>query len=246
MHDLPRIFVGTLGSGESEFASCCAAIAAQTGVIFTHHIIENQPEFEAHNMLWAAWNENKSTHDLFVKVDADTILNRNTALCEIADLFKDERVTGAQILIHDYFTDHLISGLNAFSPRVVFKNAKRKLFADHADTGHDIVLKGDVVKHLAPIAWHGHNPSPRQSFHFGLHRQLKGQSDILKKTAEAWLKYQDESREWALAGAASARWWMIGAVHYKTSVFEKSFLKMQNDVIRHKIIQRFILKIGAR
>jgi hypothetical protein len=243
VHDLPRIFVGTLACGESEFDSCCAAIAAQTGVSVTHHLIVNQPEFEAHNMLWAAWNDNKTTHDLFVKIDADTVLNRNTALREIADLFKDTKVTGAQIPIHDYFTDDLINGLNAFSPRVIFKNAKRKLFADHADTGHEIVLKREAVAHLAPIAWHGQNPSPRQSFHFGFHRKLKGQTDVLRKTANAWLKYGDASREWALAGAASARWWMIGNTHYNSDTFQKNFAKIQDNVMRHDVVRKFIEKL---
>ena len=243
MHDLPRIFVGTLTCGESEFDSCCAAIFAQTGVSVTHHVIRNQPEFEAHNMLWAAWNDNKTTHELFVKIDADTVLNRDTALFEISNLFKNPHVTGAQIPIHDYFTDDLINGLNAFSPRVIFKNAKHKLFADHADRGHEIVLKRDDVAHLAPIAWHGQNPSPRQSFHFGFHRKLKGQTEVLRKTANAWLKYGDTSREWALAGAANAKWWMIGQTHYNSRAFQKNFTKMQDDISRHNTIQKFIERL---
>lgn len=241
----PRIFVGTLTSGEAEFEECCKAITNQTGVHVTHHIIQNLPEFEAHNALWTAWNDNKPNHDLFVKIDADTVLNRNTVLLEIFDLFKNEDVTGAQIPLHDYFTDAPINGLNCFSPRVEFRPSKRKLFADHADFGHRKVLKGDAVSHLSPIGWHGKNPSPTQSFHFGLHRTLKGQKDVLKKLANAWHKHKDSSREWALAGAASAKWWMIGRADYQSKIFQKYFIKMQDDDTRLKAVHNYCGKIGA-
>lgn len=236
----PRIFVGTLACGEAEFEECCSSIKSQIGVNITHHIIQNQPEYAAHNMLWQAWGNHRSDHDLFVKIDADTVLNRQTALVELASLFSQPDVTGAQIPLLDYFTDDLISGLNAFSPAVRFRPSRWKLFADHADYGHQRVLKGESVKHLAPIGWHGKNPSPRQSFHFGLHRKLKGQDMVLYKTAQSWKKYQDDARGWALAGAASARWWMWGKTHYTSWVFQRTFRMMQNDNIRQEIIENYI------
>ncbi len=238
----PRIFVGTLSSGEAEFDECVAAVAAQSGITVTHHIIKNQPEFEAHNMLWAAWESQKHDHDLFVKIDADTVLNRDTALSDIYQLYLDPTVTGAQILLHDYFTDDLISGLNSFSPTVQFRPAQKRLFADHADFGHMKVLKGDAVKHLAPIGWHGKNPSPSQAFHFGFHRKMKGQTDVLKRTAVAWLKHGDDARGWAMAGAASAKWWMVGRSDYASATFQKCFAKIQNDVARKNTIEKFIDK----
>lgn len=238
----PRIFVGTLSCGEAEFDECVAVVAAQTGVSVTHHIIKNEPEFEAHNMLWAAWESQKHAHDLFVKIDADTVLNRDTALLEIYQLYIDPAVTGAQILLHDYFTDDVISGLNSFSPAVQFRPASKRLFADHADFGHNKVLKGDAVKHLAPIGWHGKNPSPSQAFHFGFHRKMKGQMEVLRKTAVAWLKYRDDARGYALAGAASAKWWMVGKTHYAAPRFQKCFAAVTNDYERIKLIEKFIDK----
>lgn len=238
----PRIFVGTLSSGEAEFDECVGAVAAQAGVIVTHHIIKNQPEFEAHNMLWAAWDNQKHVHDLFVKIDADTVLNRDTALAEIFTLFENSEVTGAQIPLWDYFTDDVINGLNCFSPAVQFRPSQKRLFADHADFGHNKVLKGDAVKHLSPIGWHGKNPSPSQAFHFGFHRKMKGQKDVLQKTAAAWRKYGDDARGWALAGAASAKWWMVERSDYQGGLFQKCFAKMQNDITRKEEIEKFIDK----
>ena len=126
----PRVFVGTLACGEAERVECSAAVAAQTGVSVTHAVIEDLPELEAHNALWDAWEAAKAGHDLFVKIDADTVLARPTALEEIAALFTDEAVTGAQILLHDFFTDQLIAGLNAFSRAVTFRRATDRLWTD--------------------------------------------------------------------------------------------------------------------
>ncbi len=240
MTSYPRIFIGTLASGETEFDECCQAVQSQKDVVIKHHIIKNMPEFEAHNALWAAWNEQKQNHDLFAKIDADTVLNRDTALVEISKLFQDPDVTGAQIPLHDYFTDDLINGLNCFSTCVQFAPAKKKIFADHADSNHKKVLKSDDVAHLAPIGWHGKNPSAKQAFHFGFHRALKGQKDIISKTLNAWKKYQDTPREWALAGAASAKWWMFGRADYTGFFFNKYFEKMKNDSVRKNTVNSFV------
>jgi hypothetical protein len=240
MQDLPRIFVGTLACGEAEFDECCRAIQNQKNVLVTHHVIRDQPEYEAHNMLWQAWNDHKGSHDLFVKIDADTVLMRDTALSEIAALFRNPDVTGAQILMQDYFTDDLIAGLNAFSPAVVFRKSKRKLFADHADTGHKVSLKGEAVRHLAPIAWHGKNPTAPQAFYFGFHRQMKHQKETLRRVAKAWLAHQDAARGWALAGAASVKWWHFGGSGYAAKSFVKSFSSLEDDQLRQDIVLKFI------
>lgn len=242
--DAPRIFVGTLACGEAEFDDCCAAIAGQQDVQVTHKIIQDRPEYEAHNELWGAWNAVKVNHDVFVKVDADTVLNRDTALLEIAALFQNRDVTGAQILLHDYFTDRLISGLNAFSPAVVFKPARTRLFADHADTGHKVVLKGDAVAHLAPIGWHGRNPHAKQAFHYGFHRKLKGQMDTLRRVAQMWQDRQDDAREWALAGALSARWWH--RADYRADGFSRAFLRMGDHRLRRETVVRYAAELTAQ
>lgn len=236
---LPRIFVGTLACNEAEFSACCQSISEQQDVEVTHHVIANQPEFEAHNQLWKAWANAKPTHDLMVKIDADTVLSRPTALAEIVALFENPAVTGAQILLHDYFTDRPIAGLNAFSPAVVFKQASARLFADHADSNHNIVLKGDAVAHLAPIGWHCTNPHPRQAFHYGLHRALKKQHDVIKQCATAWLSKQDDARSWALAGAMTAGWRMRGHFDYLNERFEKAFLKFESNPHRLSDIQNY-------
>lgn len=223
----PKIFVGTLECGEAEFDQCCQAISSQKKVRAKQFIISNKTEFEAHSSLWAVWSKEKYNFDIFVKIDADTILSRPTALYEIHQLFRNKDITGVQILLQDYFTDSLMPGLNAFSKDVKFKDAKNKLFADHSDYNHNVVLKGEKVRHLAPIGWHCLNPNSKQAFHFGLHRALKKQSTVLQKCAHAWLKNRDNPRAWALLGAMRAGWRMKKNYDYSNKKFENAFNKIE-------------------
>ena len=242
----PRVFVGTLACGEAELPDCRTAVSAQQGVSVTHTVIEGLPELEAHNALWSAWEAHKSDHDLFVKVDADTILIRDTALSEIAALFKNPSVTGAQILLHDYFTDGLIPGLNSFSRDVVFRRASNRLMPDRVDAGHNTVLKGDVVRHLAPIGWHCRSPHPLQAFHFGLHRALKKQDDYIARCAEVWLNRRDEARGWALTGAKCAGWRTRQHFDYNDTKFRALFESQQADARRLESVEKFAVRIAKQ
>lgn len=236
----PRIFVGTMFSGEAEFESCCQAIAKQQDVKVTHHVIRNMPEMEAHNKLWEAWNDVKSEYDLFAKIDADTILINDHSLKDVWELFsQDERVTGAQILLHDYFTDTLIAGLNFFTPKVEFNKSRNRLLPDRVDTNHDVILKGDDVLHLSPIGWHCKSPNSKQAFHYGLHRALKQQKHVISLLSKAWLSYRDEPRAWALSGVLAANFWMRRSFDYNNKRFSSTFEKWNNDPDRLNKVMAF-------
>ena len=215
----------------------------QQDVEVTHHAISNQPEFHAHNQLWNAWGRAKAGYDLFVKIDGDTVLLRPTALAEIFALFANPSVTGAQILLHDYFTDRLIAGLNAFSPVVTFRQSSRRLFADHADGNHNVVLKGEAVKHLAPIGWHCTHPHPRQAFHFGLHRALKKQREVIRLCAMVWFEKRDTPRSWALTGAMAAGWRLRSSYDYGKKRFEETFSYYATDAMRLDAVEAFAWSI---
>ncbi len=146
----------------------------------------------------------KQDFDLFVKIDADTVLMRDDALASAWRLFnQNPDVTGAQIGLLDYYSNDTIMGMNFFRPMVIFTPARSRLNCDRVDSGHNIVLRGDAVAHLEPIAWHGKDPEARQAFHFGLHRARKRQTEVLKKLAKAYLCYGGDSRAWALCGVSS-------------------------------------------
>jgi hypothetical protein len=198
-----RVFVGTLYCGEGDFATSAKALVGQQDVDITCQVIDDLPEKEAHDTLWDAWADAKKDHDIFVKVDADTVLQHPRVLNDICDMFaSDERLTGVQCWLHDYFTDSFIYGLNCYSCRVVFKHTDDNLFCDRVDTNHDRVLRGAALpKSLQPAGLHCHHANELQAFHFGLHRQLKGQGNILYNVRKAWERDNDILRAWALVGA---------------------------------------------
>ena len=238
----PSIFVGTLYSNEAEFKESTLSINNQIDVDVKHEVISNLPEWKAHNLLWKTWEKLKNQFDLFVKIDADTILTRNTALKEVALLFRNPQITGVQILLHDYFTDDLIAGLNAFSPVVKFKPSKRKLYADHADYNHQTVLKGEHVSHLAPIGWHCKFPTNYQAFHFGFRRALKKQTGIIEKCAIAYQKYKDAARLFAIIGADSINCRNKNNFDYSDKMFHRLYQSFESKNLDDDEINSMINK----
>lgn len=227
----PRVFFGTMHSNESEFDQCKLMVSLQKDLQSHYHqIIEGLQEKEAHNALWASWESQKENFDLFVKIDADTVLMDEYSISRVWKLFEEnKRVTGVQIRLHDYFTDSLISGLNFFSPVVKF-NTSPDLYCDRVDTNHDVVLKGDCVKHLEPIGYHCKNPSLAQSFHYGLHRMLKNQVETMRKVSKA---KREEQRKFALLGASFAlnsksKFLSGDNSSYSSSVFIESYEEALN------------------
>lgn len=203
----PRIFVGTMHCGEADYPACVQAVRAQRGVTITHVTISDLPEKEAHNALWQSWRDAKADHDIFVKVDADTVLRSHDTLRLIHDQFaRDPRVTGLQAPLHDYMTDGHINGLNAFGRRVVFNDTRDNLYCDRAvDTGHDVVLREKLLPlDLVPAGNHCHHASEVQSFHYGVHRMLKGQVATMDRVFKAWSRDRDRVRLFALVGAHMA------------------------------------------
>lgn len=199
-----KVFVGTMTCGEGDFETCCQAISSQRDVDVDHFIINNLPEKAAHNTLWSSWRNRQTTHDLFVKVDADTVLKHDRVLIEVATIMKnDPRITGIQAPLHDYFTDGFINGLNCFSPKVTFQDSVDDLFCDRqVDVGHDIVMGStQVPSSLSPAGFHCHHSTDIQAFHFGVHRALKGQHHIIEKVRLAWTKHKDRLRGLAILGA---------------------------------------------
>lgn len=222
----PRIFVGTMFCGEAEYDECKKLISLQEDVEVKQVCIENMPEYEAHNFLWATWNEEKPQFDLFIKVDADTLIDDAKMFSKIYNEFaKNNRLTSMQIPLHDYFMDGPVFGLNCFSPKVVFTPAPSKLYADRADSGHDVTYKHDKVLHLTPAGRHCASPTDTQAFHFGLHRMKKGQIENIAKVYSAWKKHGDRARLLALHGA------MIASNNLGHDYSDQSFVDAFNSTV---------------
>jgi hypothetical protein len=224
---LPRVFVGTMYCGEGDYDECMKAVRSQAGVAVQQVTVANLPEREAHNRLWKAWRDVQ--HDgfsMFVKVDADTVLAHDEVLLEFWKLMtSDARITGIQAPLLDYFTDGYINGLNCFSPRVTFQDTSDELFCDRqVDVDHDVVVKADAVPPtLRHAGYHCFHTTERQAFHFGLHRALKGQADIVERVRQAWLRHGDRQRALALRGADAVLQFCDGRFNYSDERFIAAF-----------------------
>lgn len=220
--------------GEGDFDYCCEAIKLQKNVNVTHHVIKNKPEKEAHNNLWSAWREAKkqNNYDMFVKVDADTVINED-ALYEFWLIMKaNPRVTGMQAPLVDFFTLKFINGLNCFGPSVEFLDTTNELYCDrNVDVGHDLVIKADLMpEKLRPAGYHCFFSLEKQAFHFGVHRGLKKQFQIYDDVESANKIQPNKKRALALIGFASAKNFELGGFNYNDELFNQEF-----NIALHKL-----------
>jgi hypothetical protein len=233
-----RAFVGTLECGEAEFEACCRSIYGQVGFIddprgdasdciplhISHHIVRGMPEAEAHRNLYDRWNEVRHDHDIFVKVDADTVLADPHVLATIwKGLRKDAAVTGLQLWLDDYYTMTRIPGLNVHRSCVRFGQAQSALVPDRCelttDDGSPVntllldeatgLTKGCNPVHplegLASAGMHCLQPNRDQAYRYGFHRGKKDQWDKERLTLEAYQRHGGDGRKWALEGFRDAR-----------------------------------------
>lgn len=225
-----RVFVGTMESGESDWALCKEAIAQQAGVDFYHHIVSGMNERDAHIALYSEWISRRCEFDLFLKVDADTVLSHDGVIACYVELFKKEkRLTGVQAWLHDFMTDSKIFGLNCMRNNVIITARKDSLYYDRVDSGHDIIMRGDSLPDsINPAGLHCHSASEMQAFRYGIHRSLKNQTDIRDRVHAAWNENgRDRIRGMALIGFKFAS--ECRAYNYTDKDFTDSFSRFSRD-----------------
>lgn len=167
-----RLYVGTLHTIENEFDECVQSIELQTYKNFNHFVFRNLPNKEAHIALFKSFLEVKNEYDALIKIDADMVL-ASPSLFEniVRKLGANNQVDVLSIAVHDFFSDQLIWGLNAYRNTVRWELENEKLFVDRPQVPPERYLMDD--KELAPAAYHCKNPSPYQAFHYGVHRGFK-------------------------------------------------------------------------
>jgi hypothetical protein len=167
-----RALVLSLYSGEQEFESSREALGEQLFTSFTHLVIKDLPNREAHAELYRSIMAERAYYDVFIKLDADMVLTGRDALSRIVACFEqgselDHLVFG----VSDWFTGTDIIGLHAFSNRVSWETSDDRLFVDPDPHFPGRKL---VVPHPRPaLVEHSPNPSPFQAFQFGVHRGVK-------------------------------------------------------------------------
>lgn len=206
---MTRILVGTLFSGENEYADCLHSIHKQTFKNYDHIIIENLPELEAHYKLYKAFIDRSLEYQLLIKVDADTVLLSDRLFERIVEKFaQNPWLEVMNIGVIDFFTDEMIAaGIQIYRNTVRWNFEKDTVFPDIPILDHDRYLYDKTD--LAPAATHCQNPSTSQAFHYGVHRGLKSIQKkhskahwtMLDKVWKNFLKIQDVRLGLAILGA---------------------------------------------
>ncbi len=180
-----RVLVGTMHTIENQFEACVDAVRRQRGVEVEHFTVEGLGNCEAHAELYSNFMKRADEFDVFVKVDADMVILRDDLLARIAERFaREPELDLVTIPVHDFFTNSLISGLHGFRSSVRWPEHTDRVFVDDDAVPED---RRVVAMDLAPAASHCANPSPFQSFHFGLHRGVKLRGGVRQGLARtAW------------------------------------------------------------
>lgn len=209
-----NVLIGIMYFGENEYEHCLDAIDQQTFRNFKLDIRENEANSAAHNNLYRSFMEHRSEFTHFLKLDADMVFMRPTALEEMVTIF--DGTPELDVLksdVHDWMSDMLTLGLNMYSSRVQWQTSTEYLFVD--SHGHYPGLNMHMWTTPAPFVTHSPDPSGFQSFAFGLHRAMKSlelsrkeksgmapyQFMILDRTWMAYQKHGDVRRLYALQAA---------------------------------------------
>jgi len=239
-----KIVVGTLYCGENEYEACCAAISSQTLKPVEHFVIENLPNHEAHDAIYKRFMSFEKEADLFIKIDADMVLDRPTLFEEIAAEFEqDNELDHLQIALHDFFTNQLIAGINTFRSTCRWGTTPNSLFVDHKPV--NVRKRRNNWTNLAPAADHCPNPSKFQAFHFGLHKALKvieaaqknepqrfwEHVNNIEKTWKHYVEKSDIKLLFACAGAEAVFSSELKANHvdWDSSVSKEIFCLLENS-----------------
>lgn len=222
----PIVFVGTLYSNEGDFEKCCDAINDQQNVTVIHKVISGFNEKDAHNELWSEHRKLWPNFDMFVKVDADTVLESSTTLREIFECLQDNKATSLRAPLHDYMTDKLINGLHAYTNKVTFLETIDNLYCDRnvAMDDHKILTEKDLPTSLKPVGKHCHYATPIQAFRYALHRSMKNQREAMQDLIYAWRQHNDRTRGFAvIAVMLAAKLAKIHSSNYDDDAFNDSF-----------------------
>ena len=170
---LPRFLVLTLHCGENEIYDCKASVARQHAVSVEHVVFSELGNIEAHHRLYQEIMTRASEFDFFLKLDADMVISRDTALSEVSwYLAAHPELDHFAVDVKDHFTGSCMPSVHTFSPRVKWHlSANQTLFVDPSPQipGKRVLRSTDI----APFVEHAPNPHPFQAFHFGVHRALK-------------------------------------------------------------------------
>ncbi len=258
-----RILICILYSIENEYEECKKSIFGQTYKNYDTFTIEQMPKKQAHDRIFQTFMDRANQFDLFIKIDADMVLCRTTLFSEIVNEVNNHPdYDHFQIAVRDHFTNKLIYGLNVYRSTVKWSITTEKLFTDRTYEATKCKKYIDVNEPLVPAADHCPNPSPFQSFHFGVHkaaklmqreannilpsgagshaRNLYDVSKNLSKSKDPVLLYSMAGAFWALNISAGAK--EVDFSSAKTQSAFKYFTLMNPQAFKKHLKKEFFAK----
>lgn len=170
----PNILIITLYCGENEYDACKTSVKSQDYAATVDHIfIENLPNIEAHQKCYQTIMGHADEYDLFIKLDADMVFMRDTALNEIIAFWSENNHPDLMsFAVHDFISDQNIMGVHVFSKNCTWNlETHDGLFVDPAP--HYPGQRFKTFNDPAPFVSHASDPSDFSAYHFGMHRALK-------------------------------------------------------------------------
>jgi len=226
---LPKIFVGTMYSGENELPRSVSRLFSQEGIEISHYVVHGKRELDAHRDLYATWNSVKDSYDAFMQLDPDTVLHENTSIRAMFDLLVEQSTSGytsIQCPLMDFFTQKEIYGLNMYLPDVIFNVPNDEVFCDRATSNNRTIPFKVLPGNLNPIGDHCPDPTFSQAFHFGLHRGLKNRMQQRIDTINAFINMGDDRRAMAVLGFEMSRDFVANKkVSYSDDEFMRAYVK---------------------
>ncbi len=171
MKENPRLFIGTMYSGENEYEECKEMIFAQTYWNFEHFVYKDLNYKDAHDALYNEFMSKSDEFDIMIKVDADMVIREKTFFEWVINQFQsDNELDMLTMALHDFYLDDHIWGMHAYRNTVKWNTGNEIVYTDRMHV--DATIRKHKWHHEI-IADHCKDPSPFQAFHFGFHRALK-------------------------------------------------------------------------
>lgn len=169
-----KILIGVLHSHEPQLEDCIRSIENQLySYDYNYFILSGLNKLEAHDALYSKFMAESDNYDLFVKLDADMIIERQDFFQFIYSIFhNDTKLDWLRLLIYDHFLNQNISGLNIYRSSVKWTKNINNYFTDR------VMIKATIRKDLGidpTTIWitHCKSASMYQAFNFGFHRGVK-------------------------------------------------------------------------
>lgn len=212
-----NVMIITMFSGENEYEQCKESVKNQiTEHNVAHRFIENKQNLEAHNELYKIVMVESDKFDYFVKLDADMVFEKESAL---QDLVTMAGASGADIFsipVHDYMTNSMIWGINVYRSGLRWLLGTESLFTDQQQLDGEFVSAKKNISMNESLVSHAKSPTEYQAFVFGVHRASKVVQEetdnfllghawvqlcTLCKVLDAYRSGGDRKRAFAIIGA---------------------------------------------